>query len=99
MIIFRSDARFMVYLPLKFNSTLFCRATFKALNVELFMHTTVAFIIVLLVLCLPAIHLLAQTHNPDFEHLTVDHGLSQNLIYSILQDRQGFFVVWHQRRP
>lgn len=80
----------MVYLPLKFNSTLFCRATFKALNVELFMHTTVAFIIVLLVLCLPAIHLLAQTHNPDFEHLTVDHGLSQNLIYSILQDRQGF---------
>ncbi len=34
----------------------------------------------------------AQELSPRFRHLTIDHGLSQSAVYSLLQDRQGF--VW-----
>ena len=32
----------------------------------------------------------AQSNNIRFEHLTLDHGLSQSTVYSILQDDRGF---------
>jgi len=34
----------------------------------------------------------AQTESFRFKHLTVDDGLSQNLVYKILQDRKGYVV-------
>jgi len=34
----------------------------------------------------------AQTESFRFKHLTVDDGLSQNLVYTILQDRKGYVV-------
>lgn len=50
----------------------------------------IALIVVLLQPSLPVDHLLAQTNHLRFEHLTVDDGLSQNLVYTILQDHRGF---------
>ncbi len=32
----------------------------------------------------------AQTENPRFEHLSLEQGLSQGTVQSMLQDRQGF---------
>lgn len=50
----------------------------------------IVLIVVLLRLSLPTSQLLAQTDHLRFEPLTIDDGLSQNLVYSILQDRKGF---------
>ena len=29
-----------------------------------------------------------------FSHLTIDNGLSSNRVYSVVHDRDGFFVGW-----
>ncbi|MCG3155551.1 MAG: Sensor histidine kinase RcsC [bacterium] len=50
----------------------------------------IVLIVVLLRLSLPTSQLVAQTDHLRFEPLTIDDGLSQNLVYSILQDRKGF---------
>ena len=43
---------------------------------------------IFILVCLQASNGYAQ--NLNFRHLTIDHGLSQNAVYSILQDSQGF---------
>ncbi len=45
---------------------------------------------ILLLTSTTRVDLLAQTAPFRFKHLTVDDGLSQNLVYTILQDRKGF---------
>lgn len=35
-------------------------------------------------------HLHAKKQEPAFNHLTIDHGLSQNTVLSVLRDRRGF---------
>ena len=46
-------------------------------------------LVLFMLFCLPA-----QATGPDpvarFEHLSIEHGLSQSSVYSILQDRKGF---------
>jgi signal transduction histidine kinase/ligand-binding sensor domain-containing protein/DNA-binding response OmpR family regulator len=43
---------------------------------------------IFILICFQASNSHAQ--NLNFRHLTIDHGLSQNAVYSILQDSQGF---------
>jgi two-component system, sensor histidine kinase ChiS len=50
------------------------------------MHRAIG--LILSVICLLATSALCQDVN--FRHLTIDNGLSQNAVYSILQDSQGF---------
>ena len=50
------------------------------------------FIIFFLLLFLPLL-LNAQYNNIKFEHLSVDDGLSNNIVNSILQDSQGFMWI------
>ncbi len=46
-------------------------------------------LILLLISCLP-VNFYAQNRPVKFEHLTVEQGLSKNIVICILQDRQGF---------
>lgn len=47
-------------------------------------------IIVIFVLFLSVRYATGQENNLKFEHLTVEDGLSQNTVYDILQDHEGF---------
>ena len=48
-----------------------------------------AYLVLLICLVLPA-NLSAQEGNIRFDRITIEDGLSQSTIFSILQDRQGF---------
>jgi len=48
------------------------------------------FLPILTLLYLPSLTLHAQSRDIKFEHLGLEHGLSQSTVYCILQDRQGF---------
>ncbi|HEY6435238.1 MAG TPA: two-component regulator propeller domain-containing protein, partial [Ignavibacteriaceae bacterium] len=44
-------------------------------------------------LCLLAIgNLQAQKNDLKFEHISIEHGLSQSTVHSIIQDKYGF--IW-----
>ena len=46
----------------------------------------------LLLLLNPVITSFAQKQRIEFDHLSMDAGLSQHTVYDILQDEQGF--IW-----
>ena len=46
--------------------------------------------ILTLLLCFVGFQSSAQFNNYKFQHITIDNGLSQNLVYCIAQDQQGF---------
>jgi len=59
--------------------------------------TTIYKILFFAILCfLSPVILIAQKNNLALRHLTTDEGLSQNSIFAILQDRQGF--MWFATR-
>ena len=41
---------------------------------------------------LSLINLFSQSNNIEFEHISIDNGLSQSSVFSIIQDRKGF--IW-----
>ncbi|UCH92306.1 MAG: PAS domain-containing protein [Candidatus Aminicenantes bacterium] len=47
-------------------------------------------VFVLCVLLNTSFHVCSQEEHIEFQHITVDHGLSNGLIYCICQDRKGF---------
>ena len=51
------------------------------------LSATTAWLFIALVSTQPA---LGQTRSLRFDHLDSDHGLSQNDVYAVLQDRLGF---------
>jgi len=51
---------------------------------------TIVFLSIICLLLFIPINSFAQDENIKFEHLTVEHGLSSNTVYTIVQDSKGF---------
>jgi hypothetical protein len=54
-------------------------------------------LVIIILLLFYAMKATALSPAVRFEHLSINEGLSQSTVVSIVQDNQGVFVVWHRR--
>ncbi len=84
----RQTARFL----LNYSDKLFINSRFLstvAYISRLIRMTTLVVLVILVILSLPSF-LHAQEPVTQFEHITLDEGLSDNTVYAIVQDQDGF---------